>query len=468
MQSVTIQQFLSLSGGQIIGDLDTNQPISGCGIDSRAIQPGELFFALPGTRDHGIHFADMAYANGAVATVAERHVKHATQSPQIVVDDVEYALAQLANLHRNQSEALVIGITGSVGKTTTRQLVHSVLTATHTGHQSPRNFNNSLGVPLSLMSIGPTDEFAAIELATSQPGEIEYLASVARPEMAIITRIAPAHLDHLHSLDSIRDEKAALLKALPPEGTAFLNMDDPLLRPLVGQLKCGVVTFGEHPDADIRATEVTQQNGKLSMTVDGETFAVTVFGRHHVTNILAAVAVGVEIGLAPSDIRRGLDTFRPDAGRGNMTSSGALSVIDDTYNASPASVTALGHALGALDFDAGRSGRILVLGDMLGLGEQAEDLHFGVGASLAKTSITHILAVGEYASCLVEGFLEAGGHVGRISEFVELNTLLAILDIVAADGDTIAVKGSRATGMERVVKQLQQREHSFEKLRRAA
>lgn len=453
MPSVTLSQFLALTNGQLIGDVDLSAPIAGCSIDSRTIQPGEAFFALPGTTDHGIHFADDAAENGALCAVVSRETGVATECPQVVVDDAEYALAQLAHHHRTQLEALVIGITGSVGKTTTRQLIHAVLSAAGSGQQSPRNYNNTLGVPLSLLQLSQHDEFAAIEVATSQPGEIAYLASVARPEMAVLTRIAPAHLDGLASLEEICREKTELLRALPADGVGFVNIDDPLLRTVVSQLSCRVVTFGEDPRADVRAANVAVDNDRLSVTVDAVTYDVSVFGRHHVTNVLAAIAIGREVGLSPKDIQAGLAQFQSQAGRGSWEPIGPWTVIDDAYNASPVSVTALAQSLQGARSN-GR--RIMVLGDMLGLGDQSQDLHYAVGGALAACSVDHILTCGQFSDSLVEGFQCAGGHISRISRFSDLNTLNSLLSVIAAPGDLIAVKGSRSTRMERVVQYLRQ------------
>lgn len=453
MPSVPLDQFLSLTHGRLIGELDTSRSITGGSIDSRTVQPGELFFALPGRRQHGLAFADVAMSHGALAVVVDAQHAAATDAPQIVVDDAEYALAQLASCYRHQLDTLVIGITGSVGKTTTRRLIHSVLSASSQGTQSPANYNNALGVPLSLLAINQADEFAAIEVATSQPGEIGYLASIARPEMAVLTRIAPAHLEGLGSLEAIRAEKAELLQAVPRDGVAFLNMDDPLLRPLATALSCRVVTFGEHPDSDLRATDVTADGERLSLTVNGVRFQVKLFGAHHVTNVMAAIAVATEVGLGGEDIQRGLEQFHPEPGRSAVQSVGPWTIIDDTYNASPTSVTALAGSLSSLH----GGQRLLVLGDMLDLGDQAADLHYAVGATLAQTAIDHILTTGVFCESVVEGFLASGGHISRISQFTDLNTLQSMLDIILRDADVVAVKGSRATRMERVVEFLQQR-----------
>ncbi|MCR9201473.1 MAG: UDP-N-acetylmuramoyl-tripeptide--D-alanyl-D-alanine ligase [Planctomycetaceae bacterium] len=453
MPSVTLSQFLALTNGQLLGDADLSATIAGCSIDSRTVQPGEAFFALPGSSDHGIHFADDAAKNGAVCAVVDRSVGVATECPQVIVDDAEYALAQLAHHHRSQLDTLVIGITGSVGKTTTRRLIHAVLSAAGSGQQSPRNYNNTLGVPLSLLQLTQDDEFAAIEVATSQPGEIAYLASVARPEMGVLTRIAPAHLDGLASLEDIRQEKTELLRALPADGVGFVNIDDPLLRSVASELSCRVVTFGEDPLADVRASEVACENDRLSVAVNGVTYDVSVFGRHHVTNVLAAIAVGLEVGLSPEAIQAGLAQFQSQAGRCNWETVGPWTVIDDAYNASPVSVTALAQSLQGARSN-GR--RIMVLGDMLGLGDQSLDLHYAVGGALAACSVDHILTCGQFSDSLVEGFRSAGGHISRISRFNDLDTLNSLLSIMAAPGDLIAVKGSRSTRMERVVQYLRQ------------
>ena len=465
MHTLTVEQLLSLTSGTAVGNVDPAAVIEGCVIDSRQIQSGDAFFALAGSQVHGVTFAQNAVNAGASVVVVDEAASGNCSTAHVSVPDAEYALAQIANHNRQTSDALVVGVTGSVGKTTARRMITAVLETTHVGIQSPLNFNNQLGVPLSLLELQDGDEFAVIEVGTSGPGEIEFLSSVVRPDMAVLTRIAPAHLAGLESLSEIQKEKFQLLKALGPDGVAFLNADDPLVLQLAAKLNRSVVTFGTNEAADVRATSVTMDGNELVVEVNGVTYQVPVFGRHHVTNVLAAIAVGLEVGVSPSQIQLGLARYKPQAGRCVASEVASWTVIDDTYNSSPASVAGAIKALAEFD---NCNRRVIVLSDMLDLGDQSPMLHYGVGAALAASSIDHVLVTGEFAADVVEGFITSGGYVGRISQFGDSTTLCTMLDIILGEGDAVLVKGSRATRMEHVVQFLQDVVENEQRLPQAA
>lgn len=451
MQLLTVKEFISLTGGTLVGPVDSAATIEGCVIDSRQIRSGDAFFALSGSQQHGLQYCADAIRDGAVVVVVDDACSARCTTPHVRVPDAEIALAVLANHNRHQSDALVIGITGSVGKTTTRRMIAAVLETVHTGIQSPRNFNNHLGVPLSLLELQQGDEFAAIEIGASGPGEIRALASIAEPEMAVITRVAPCHLHGFQSVQTIQREKARLIAALPEDGVAFLNNDDPLVAELHNCTRARVVTFGTSGSPDVLATSVVADDSCLRVTVDDIEYVVPVCGRHNASNVLAAIAVGMEIGVPTEKIQAGLNNFKPDAGRCVIAAIGTWTVIDDTYNSSPASVSAAIHTLEEFH---NCHHRVMVLGDMLDLGDQAADQHYGIGASLASAAVDHIAVIGKFAADVVEGFLASGGDVNRISEFDDLNLLTLMLDCILSDHDAVLVKGSRATKMERVLQEL--------------
>lgn len=448
MYPIKVQDLCQLIDGTPHGPVNPAAVIDGGVIDSRDVRQGDAFFALPGAHQHGILFAEEALRQGAQVVLADESVSDQTSAPHIAVGDVEIALAQLAHHNRHQSDALVIGVTGSVGKTTTRQLITCVLETVHTGIQSPRNFNNHLGVPLSLLELQEGDEFAVIEMATSRPGDITALASIAEPEMAVVTRVAPAHLAGLHSLQAVQKAKQELVQAMSADGIVFLNIDDPLVAAMAAATPARVITFGTSAAADVRAKSIETLNQQLKMVVNDHTFVIPICGRHNATNVLAAIAVGMEVGLTEDQIAAGLLTFQSTSGRSFVSCIGSWTVIDDTYNSSPASVSAAIQM--AEDFqDAAH--RILVLNDMLDLGDHAADLHYGVGALLASSKIDHVAVLGEFSGDVVEGFLASGGALNRISRFTDLNLLAAMLDCLLGPNDLVVVKGSRDTRMERVV-----------------
>ena len=452
MHPQTIQQICKVVNGRPVGEMDLNAIVDGCVIDSREVQDGDLFFALNGTHSHGVTFVADAIRNGAAACLVDESESASCDSPHIVVPDCEQALSMLARHNRRSTDALVVGVTGSVGKTTTRGMIAQVLASTHVGIQSPRNFNNHLGVPLSLLEIEEDDEFAVIEVGASNPGETRPLSQMVHPEFSVVTRVAPAHLRGFESLQAVASDKQELVRALSSDGVAFLNADDLLVSLMASETKGRVVTFGHSTDADIRITDVIVQDRILRVTVDGHQYDVPVCGRHLATSVAAAVAIGLEVGISPAVINDGLQRFQPEPGRSVVQTIGPWTVIDDSYNANPASVAAGIQTVE--EYTSGRH-RIVVLGDMLDLGEQAPDLHFGIGARLASSSVDHVALIGDFAADVVDGFLTSGGDINRISEFSDHSLLLTMLDCIAGDDDVILVKGSRGAAMERVVEQLQ-------------
>ena len=267
-----------------------------------------------------------------------------------------------------------------------------------------------------------------------------------------MTRVAPAHLGGFGSLKAVQRAKQELVQTLQSDGTAFLNVDDPLVAAMARECRGRVVTFGVSPDADIQATDVRSFDDVLQLVVNNFEYRVPVCGRHNVTNVLAAIAVGLEVGLPAEQIGAGLQKFQPAAGRCNVSNVGRWKVIDDTYNASPASVTA---AIRLVEDFHDCHHRILALSDMLDLGTQSPELHYGIGAALAQSRIDHVAVTGQFSEHVVEGFLACGGGVNRISRFDDQHTMVAMLDCLLSDDDLILVKGSRDTHMERVVTELQ-------------
>lgn len=447
----TIQQFCEITGSRIRGQLSPDATIQHAVIDSRQAQRDSLFFALPGSRTHGICYAANAVSRGAVV-VADEEAAQEFDEPLIVASDPLRALQQLARFNRRQSEALVVGITGSVGKTTTRRLLTAVLSTAHQGVQSPANYNNELGVPLSLLQIQDDTEFAVIEMGARRTGDIAELCRMALPEMAIVTRIAPSHLSCFGSIKEIAAAKSELVRSLNPDGVAFLNADDRHVMSMADTAGCRVVSFGQSADADVRYEVLEASNTHLVVGIDHAEFCVEICGEHHAGGVAASVAIARELGLSAEEIQEGLDQFQPAPGRSVLQQIGGIDVIDDSYNANPASVQAAVALLNGWQ-TSGR--RVFVLGDMLDLAEQAAELHFAIGVMMAQTSIDHAVAYGQYAADVADGFLSGGGGLSRISVFEDVSTLLTILDCVTDPGDAMVVKGSRGMAMERIIAGLQ-------------
>lgn len=449
-----------------LGALD--QRLTRIEIDSRRIRAGDLFWALAGKRHDGHKFVKQAFIGGAVAAVVDREKSHKLHGPRIEVDNTLAALWQAAHWYRRQFETLVIGVTGSVGKTTTRRMITSVLSVRFAGVESPHNYNNAYGVPLSLFAIEPQHEFAVIELGASQVGEIEALAAIAQPEVGALTAIGPAHLDEFGSLEAIIRTKLELLQALPATGFAVLNGDDRNIRTMASQSPCPVIFVGEKTQNNVIATDVVQENGWLSFRIAGVRFRVPATGRHHLTAALIAIAIGRQFELSDDEIARGLEQFESAPGRCQLLHMGPWTVIDDTYNANPLSMSA---ACQALKERQGPGKRILVVGDMLALGDWSRDFHRIFGEEAARTKIDCLIAVGSQAAVVAGSARKHGMDAGCLAACRDTDLALMLLDCWLEPGDVVLVKGSRGMRMESVVSGLgrmaEQKRHADEQ-RRAA
>jgi len=466
---LSISQLVEIVNGVLTDSACGHDQVAGGCIDSRKANRGECFFAVAGDKTHGVLFADQAMDRGAACVITDFTASRTTSAIKkfatptfAAIDSAETdgriirvtnsvaALQAFGRWNRQQSNALVIGVTGSVGKTTTRQMISQVLGSKFSGIQSPHNYNNELGVPLSLLQISPGHDYAVLELAAGQPGDIAMLADMALPEFAVVTRVAATHLESFGSLEAIRRTKMELPTAVGADGTVFLNADDSAVRSMAASTSANVILYGTTIDAAFRATSIVSRDGRCKFIVDDQLYQIQA-GAHLITSATAAIAVGRVAGLSSGEIAEGLRTYLPDAGRGRIVRRNPWTVIDETYNASPASVLAAIQTL--TDFTSARR-RILVLGDMLELGEQAAEYHREVGRALSKSRIDHAIIFGTFADEVASGAMSAGVSSNRLSVFRDITTLNIMLDCLLTAGDAVLVKGSRSMHMERIVESL--------------
>ncbi len=443
MDAVTFRELSSVIGASS-GACDPWSTFDSVSIDSRASSSGSVFWALQGDRADGHDFVEHAARNGAAAAVVSRDCS--AEIPCLVVEDVKRALMDFAAWYRATLQATVVAVTGSVGKTTTRHMIRHVLDTRYSAWESPANFNNQLGVPLSLLGCHAADDFVILELGASRSGDIRELATLAVPEIGVITAIAEAHLATFGEVANVRETKAELLDCLPEFGLALLNGDDPEVRALSQRAGCETRTFGQAVGCDIRATHVDVRGRETWFRVSGQPYCVPLPGRHHLTAALAAVAVGREAGLLPAEIQDGLSTVCAVAGRCEVRCDGETVLIDDTYNASPRSVSA---AIETLAGFAQHERRTLILGDMAELGDAAARFHEAAGEACGAASIDQVLAVGQFAENVCLAARRAG--VPATQTFTSVETLCEALQSLTRAGDAILVKGSRSMAMERVV-----------------
>jgi UDP-N-acetylmuramoyl-tripeptide--D-alanyl-D-alanine ligase len=468
MRDVTVRDLYAVVGGRLrLASLaprhGEESPVGRIVIDSRQVQQGDVFWGLPGTHLDGTDFATEAYARGACgAVVGGKYVQPAPGCWSLEVPSALTALEQLAAWNRRRLSGRVVAVTGSVGKTTTRQMIGAVLGSQLCGSASPKNFNNHVGVPLSMLAMEPHHAFAVLELAASAAGEISRLARLARPHVGVITRIGDAHLGSFGSLEGVADAKAELVGSLPADGCAVLYGDDVRLRKAVSDVRRNgpsasrMLWFGRSLENDLVATSVECRAGQLRFAVDGQTFSVRAWGRHHLAGALAAVAVGRVFGLSDAEISGGLAEFQAAPMRCQIRSIGGATIIDDTYNASPVAMRAALELL--RDFDApGR--RIVVCGDMRELGEASSQLHRTLGDEIVTVCGADLLiACGTHAGEVVAGACAAGMPRGQAVACQEPQDILTRREAAIRPGDVVLVKGSRAMAMEQLVEALELRE----------
>jgi UDP-N-acetylmuramoyl-tripeptide--D-alanyl-D-alanine ligase len=421
--------------------------IAGASIDTRTLVPGELFVPLAGEHADGHTFLAEAFRRGAAAALCDRahHAEFAGREPGplIVVPDVTAALQRLARSVRERWSGLLIGVTGSAGKTTTKDLVALVLASAAPTLRTEGNLNNHWGVPLTLLQLRPEHRAAVVEMAMSHPGEIAALASVAIPNEAVITNAGSAHLEGLGSLEAIAAEKASLAFALRPQETAFAGADSPRLLAALARAKCRIVRYGLAKDADVRPRRIealAEQGSRVE--VDGfPPLHLQLVGSHQVANALAALAVAREHKIDPAAAVAAIESYRPAGKRMQIRHARGATLIVDCYNANPDSTRAALETLAAWP---GSGRRIALLGDMLELGKRASELHRETGAAVKDAELW---SVGAHAADYAAG-ARRGVRTHVLSSIEEARGELAR---ALAPGVTVLLKASRGAALERAL-----------------
>lgn len=457
---LTAADLIGLTGGRLVRD--SLRPVRGAAVDSRSVRPGELFVALPGERTDGHRFLREAVMAGAAALIVAVEPDDATRTALgdvtiVVVPDPLVALQAIAAGWRSRFRPRVVGVTGSIAKTSTKEAVASVLAAQGPTLRTEGNQNNEIGLPLSLLRIGPEHANVVLEMGMYTGGEIAHLATLARPEIGVVTAILGVHLSRIGSIEAVENAKAELVEALPAHGVAVLNADNQRVRGLARRTPARSVTYGFAADAEVGAERVRSAGTggmRFQLRYPGRSAtertsaSIPGLGRLSVHNALAAAAVGMAAGMTIDEIVPALAGGWSAPHRGQLVTVGGITIVDDSYNASPASMAA------ALDLLTGLPGRrIAVLGGMLELGEASVEGHVQTGAR-AAAACSVLVTVGAGAADIARGAREAGMEPGAIVEVGDQAEALTALTTLVRPGDVVLVKASRGAELDRLVDSL--------------
>lgn len=420
--------------------------------DSREVEPDEVFWGLVGSRFNGAHFAEEAFVRGASGVVVSgRRVEPWAGRWALEVEDSQRSMWQLAAWNRSRCSTPIVAVSGTVGKSTTRQMIDTVLGYRLSGPTCSKHCNNRIGVPLTLLGLEKWHQYGVAEIAATQAGEVGRMARLARPQIAVITNIGAAPPARFNSPAALAQAYAELLDELPQGGMAILNADDPALRRLAGRWAGRTVWIGRGTDCDVSAADVTSCEGHLRFRVDGQLFDIAVWGRHHLTSALAAIVVGRSFGLELREIATALAGFRPLAMLCDATNIGGMSIVNDACDSDPVSMTAALDLLREIEAP-GR--RIVVCGDYRELGGEgaAAAWHQRLGEELVNRCGADLLIVcGRNAAKVAAAAVAAGMPADQAIACGRWEEALERLASVARAGDAVLVKGSRAMGMERIV-----------------
>ncbi len=445
MSRMTLEQAARWCGGTVAPQY-AQVSFLGASNDSRSLEPGQLFVALEGARD-GHEFIPGALAAGAAAVLCSRCDG---DFPAIVVRDPRKALGDIARQERMRLNLKVVGVTGSVGKSTTKEMIAGILSRKYRTGKTPVNHNNDIGMPMAILALPEDTEVAVLEMGMNHFGEMAYLTSIAAPDIAVITNIGTMHIEHLGSREGILHAKLEILQGLRPGGKLVYNGDEPLLWNLRGTGRTAPLYFGlENPACTVRCSQMQEREGRTELTVAaGETIfqvGLPVEGRHFVYDALAAVAVAQLLEVPTAQIQQGLAAFQSMEGRQEIYEAGGYTIIQDCYNAGPESMAA---SLAVLGKRAGR--RIAVLGDMLELGVCTQAEHYRVGR-IAAGKCDLLLALGKNAGRVVNGAITGGMRPLDAMAFDNAQDLIDALRARAKPGDILLFKGSRGMKMEQVL-----------------
>jgi len=461
MKELPVTEIARITGARVVGA--ARGPGGGrlvaasVSTDSRSIVRGDCFFAIVGGNFDGHDFVSEAFEKGAACAVVSKAecAGRLTGRALLVVEDTVKALGDLARECRRRAGFKVVAITGSVGKTTTREIAYHALSRRLRVHRSPRSFNNAIGLPLTLLSAAERDELVIAELGSSRPGEIAYLTGIAQPDVAVVTNVRPAHLAGFGSLEAILAEKLSIGEGLTEHGELIINADIPELVAAAGRKYQGFTSFGKSDRAEHRATDITADGLGSRFRIGRTEVRLPLPGPGNVENALAAWAICRRFGLSVEEFADAMETLPAVAMRAELLRVGTLTVVNDCYNANPASMENALSILRSLE-PSGGGRRVFICGDMAELGAASEELHARLGASIAAAGVKLLITVGRLAAGAAEAARKAAQHDLDVKSFDEVRPACDNLHGLVKDYDIVLVKGSRSARLEAAVERLKE------------
>ena len=463
MISMELSELAQITGGTLRNRDHSRRRFEGVSIDSRAIVSGHLFIALPGQRVDGHDYVTQALERGAIAAVVERGSSRlgaiSADAPLILVEKSHDAMIRLAERYRDQVDARRVGITGSNGKTTTKEITYSLIRAVEeNAYRSPGNLNNLYGAPLALFAMPGATKVAVLEMGVSLPGEMAKLAAIVKPHLVAITNVSATHLEFLGSIEGVAREKLSLVEQSGPGTQLVINADDDLLVREAQRIRSEFVTFGIRNRASFKPDSVqAAPDGRTVVTIEGHRFRMALFGEHQVYNLLAGYALFRTLGLSFSGVDTQKIEFKSAAMRGQMFQSHGVTFVVDCYNSNPASVT-LGLKSFAAYASTGR--KIVILGDMLELGADAPKYHREMGRLAALGRYSVIVFVGPLSREAFQVARDAGRSSADTFHFADARSCARETAALFQEGDTVYLKGSRGIGLETIVEPWQVKEET--------
>ena len=454
METLTISEILQATNGTLICG-NKEEIITNVSTNSKDVSFGSLFIPIIGERFDAHKFINSALNSGAVATICSDFKYCNKLKTWILVKDTKDALQNIAAYYRAKFNIPIIGVTGSVGKTSTKEMISSVLSTKENVLKTKANLNSQIGLPLTVLEINKSHDLAVIEMGMSMFGEMSKLSKIAKPTIAVITNIGISHIENLKSQENILLEKIHIADYVKDNGTVYLNGDDPLLWDIKNKLTYKTKTFGLSKRNDIHpsSTNCDDKETKFTVNIDGklEEFLIHSIGSHHILNALAAIAIALDLNYSVKDIKSGISSFKPLKMRQEIyKTENGITIIDDSYNASPDSITS---GLSVLNLFNTNGEKVAVLADMLELGKYSLKAHFDLGKTAVNLGITNIITIGEMAKHIAAGAKKINPNC-KTKSFSNNNDAILYIKSILKSGDIVLVKGSRGMKTDEIVANL--------------